>query len=77
VALRPRAKAPEPDPPSPADAARLLDAAFELDEDWGTLVWMVMTTGMRRGEVCALRWRNVDLDAEPVNLPEAPSRRYY
>ena len=38
VALRPRAKAPEPDPPSPADAARLLDAAFALDEDWGTLV---------------------------------------
>ena len=29
VAQRPRAKAPEPDPPSPADAARLLDAAFE------------------------------------------------
>ena len=68
VALRPRAKAPEPDPPSPADAARLLDAAFALDEDWGTLVWLVMTTGMRRGEVCALRWRNVDLDAETIEI---------
>jgi integrase len=34
IAQRPRAKAPEPDPPSPADAARLLDAAFEMDEDW-------------------------------------------
>lgn len=55
IAQRPQAKAPEPAPPSAADAARLLDAAFEMDEDWGTLVWLVMTTGIRRGEVCALR----------------------
>ena len=68
VAHRPRAKAPEPDPPSAADAARLLDAAFALDEDWGTLVWLVMTTGMRRGEVCALRWRDVDFDAETIEI---------
>jgi integrase len=68
IAQRPRAKAPEPDPPSPADAARLLDGAFEMDEDWGTLVWLVMTTGMRRGEVCALRWRDVDLDAETIEI---------
>jgi integrase len=61
VAQRPRAKAPEPSPPSPGDAARLLDAAFAMDDDWGTLVWLVMTTGIRRGEVCALRWRHVDL----------------
>lgn len=68
IAQRPRAKAPEPDPPSAADATRLLDAAFEMDEDWGTLVWLVMTTGMRRGEVCALRWRDVDLDAETLEI---------
>jgi integrase len=68
VAHRPRAKAPEPDPPSPADAARLVDAAFALDDDWGTLVWLAMTTGMRRGELCALRWKDVDLDAETVEI---------
>jgi integrase len=68
VAQRPRAKAPEPNPPSAADAARLLDAAFALDDDWGTLVWLVMTTGMRRGEVCALRWRDIDFDAETVEV---------
>jgi Phage integrase, N-terminal SAM-like domain len=32
VAQRPRAKTPEPDPPSPADAARLLGAAFAMDD---------------------------------------------
>ncbi len=68
VAQRPRAKAPEPSPPSSEDAARLLDAAFAMDVDWGTLVWLVMTTGIRRGEVCALRWRDVDLDGEVIEI---------
>jgi integrase len=68
VARRPRQKAPEPDPPSASDAARLLDTAFAMDDDWGTLVWLVMTTGIRRGEVCALRWRDVDLDDETIAI---------
>lgn len=68
VALRPKQKPPEPDPPSAADAARLIDRAFEMSEDWGTLVWLVMTTGIRRAEVAGLRWSRVDLDAEVVEI---------
>lgn len=68
IAQRPRVKAPEPSPPSPAEAARLLDAAFAMDDDWGALVWLVMTTGIRRGEVCALRWRDFDLDGETIEI---------
>lgn len=68
VAKRPKAKAPEPDPPSPAEAARLVDAAFDMDEDWGTLVWLVMTTGVRRGELCGLRFSRIDLDGEVINI---------
>ncbi|MFL6145507.1 MAG: tyrosine recombinase XerC [Labedaea sp.] len=68
IAKRPKQKPPEPDPPSPAEAARLVDKAFELAEDWGTLVWLVMTTGMRRAEVAGLRWSNIDLDAEIVEI---------
>jgi hypothetical protein len=37
----PRQKAPEPDPPSATHAARLIDRAFKMSEDWGTLVWLV------------------------------------
>ena len=67
-APRPRQTPPQPDPPSPADAARIVDGAFATDDDWGTLVWLVMTTGMRRGEVCALRWSRVDLDVGVVDV---------
>lgn len=68
TAQRPRQKPPEPDPPSPDEAARLLDEAFRTDEDWGTLVWLVMTTGLRRGEACILRWSRVDLDAGEIDI---------
>jgi hypothetical protein len=54
VNATPRQAPPQPDPPSPSDAARIVDKAFATD-DCGTLVWLVMTTGMRYGEVCALR----------------------
>lgn len=68
VARRPKAKPPEPDPPSPAEAARLVEAAFDMDEDWGTLVWLTMTTGMRRGELCGLRFSRLDLDEETIDI---------
>jgi len=68
MAQRPKQKPPEPDPPSPAEAARLVDEAFRMDEDWGTLVWLVMTTGLRRGEVCILRWSRVDLDTGEIEI---------
>src|SRR5207247_1460414 len=50
-----------PDPPSPDEAARLLNAAWE-DPDWGLLLWLTMITGRRRGEVSALRLSRVDFD---------------
>ncbi|WAL63755.1 tyrosine-type recombinase/integrase [Amycolatopsis cynarae] len=62
VAQRPRQTPPQPNPPTSAQAAKLVEKAFSLDEDWGTLVWLAMTTGMRRGEICALRWARIDLD---------------
>lgn len=57
----PAASKPDPRPPSPPEAAAILNEAFR-DPDWGTFVWVAMTTGARRGELCALRWDHVDLD---------------
>lgn len=68
VARKPRQKRPEPDPPTPAEAARLSEEAFRMDEDWGTLVWLAMTTGMRRGELVGLRFSRIDLDEEVIDL---------
>lgn len=57
----PAAPKANPQPPTPADAARILNAAWR-DLDWGTLLWTAMTTGARRGELCAVRWTSVNLD---------------
>ncbi|HEU5475296.1 MAG TPA: site-specific integrase [Actinophytocola sp.] len=68
ITRRPRRKPPEPAPPTPTEASRIVERAFEMDDDWGTLVWLAMTTGMRRGELCALRFTHVDLDTETIDL---------
>lgn len=58
-ATAPPMSRPEPLPPTPVEAARILAAAWE-DPDLGPLVWVAMATGARRGELCALRWCHVD-----------------
>jgi integrase len=52
----------EPDPPTPEEAARLINEAWSIDPAWGLLLWLTMLTGSRRGEISALRWRHVDLE---------------
>lgn len=49
----------DPQPPTPAQAARIVSEAWR-NPDWGMLVWLAMTTGARRSELCALRWRDID-----------------
>jgi integrase len=61
AAQKPRLPTPYPDPPTSEEAARIVAAAWADDPDWGLLVWMLLVTGARRGEVLALRWINLDL----------------
>ena len=67
-ARKPRQAAPDPDPPSPAKAARIIEAAWRQDDDWGTFVWLVMVTGMRRAEALALRWTHIDLESASLDI---------
>jgi integrase len=60
---QPRAQAPRPNPPSSDEASRIVAAAWEQDEDWGTFVWLTFVTGARRGELIALRWTDFDAKA--------------
>jgi integrase len=57
----PSAPKPNPQPPTPEEAARIINEAWR-DPDWGALLWVAMTTGARRGELCAVRWTSVNLD---------------
>ena len=45
----------EPDPPTPDQAARLLNLVWAEDEEFGLYLWTAFTAVARRGEVSALR----------------------
>ncbi len=68
VAKKPRQLPPQPRPPNVEQASRIVTAAWEQDDDWGTLVWLVMVTGLRRAELLALRWLDVDLAAGKLTV---------
>jgi integrase len=57
----------DPQPPSPAQAAIIAEKAW-TDPGWGMLVWLSMTTGARRGELCALRWNDVDFATAVIDI---------
>jgi integrase len=49
--------------PKPADVARLIDAAREVNPWLPAFLRLAAATGARRGELCGLRWDDIDLDA--------------
>ena len=65
---------PSPQPPTAAEAARILNEAWK-DPDWGTLVWLTMVTGLRRGELCAIRWRHINFQSAILSLEKSISQR--
>jgi integrase len=70
LAIAPSANHTEPDPPSAEEAAAIIAAAWG-DPDWGLLLWVMMVSGMRRGEISALRWRNVDFATDILIVQRA------
>jgi len=48
------------DPPDSDSAVRLLAAAEEHSRVRAVYLWLVLVTGARRGELCALRWADVN-----------------
>jgi integrase len=70
----PPAPKAQPRPPSPEEAGRILAEAW-ADPEWGTLIWLAIVTGVRRGELCALRWRDVDLSTGVIALSRSIGQR--
>lgn len=48
--------------------------AIDPTEPMNIAISMALLMGMRRGEICALRWRNVDLEAHTLDIVEALGR---
>ena len=64
-ATAPRVHYVEPIPPVVLDVLRVIDRAAASRSPENAIVFrIVAATGCRRGEVCALRWMDVDLDGE-------------
>ena len=67
--VAPQAARPRPNPPSPQQAAAIVEKAWSTDLDWGTFVWLTMITGARRGELIALRWHDFALRCAKCERP--------
>jgi integrase len=65
AAAKPKEPATHLTVPNPADVRRLLDAA---DTTLGAALRFLATTGVRRGELCALQWDDVDLEHGAVTI---------
>ena len=65
------AQAPPPGDHAAADArplATLLEAADKHDLEFGAVLRVLVATGARRGEVCGLRWSDIDLPGSTVTI---------
>jgi integrase len=62
LATAPSVQKADVQPPQAEDAARLLAAAHEESPELGLFLRLAVVLGARRGELCALRWSDVDLD---------------
>lgn len=54
--------------PQPEDVARLIAKADESESDLACFIRLAVITGARRGEVCALRWTDIDMEAASINI---------
>ena len=48
------------DPAAVREAVRLLEAAQAYRPDLALWLWLPLVTGTRRGELCAIRWSDID-----------------
>jgi integrase len=57
--------------PSVDEVRTLIATAEKVDASFAAVLRVVAATGMRRGEVCALRWSDVDFGAATIRINES------
>jgi integrase len=67
----PRASKPDITPPTVEEVDKILAASYEREPEFGRFVHIAATTGARRGEMCALKWRNVDFKNGALTIEHA------
>jgi len=70
-AARPRTARHKPFSPTPAEVRELLAAAQEQDPEIGDAVIVLASTGMRKGELQGLMWRDVNFGQAEVHVAAA------
>jgi len=71
LASPPRVRTLELAPPDPAQVVKLIQTAAANDPDFGCYLHLAVTTGARRGELCGLRWKDVDIEAGALTISRA------
>jgi integrase len=74
LASSPRIPVTEIRPPARDDVAAFLAGLTETDPEFGTLVWLAAVTGARRGELCGLRWSDLDATTGTLLIERAVAR---
>jgi integrase len=57
--------------PSPDEVQRILEAAEAIEPTLADLLLLAALTGARRGELCALRWTDVDWQARTLSISKS------
>lgn len=55
-------------PPRPDELARILEECEKTNPELGSIIYVAVTTGCRRGELCGLRWSDVDFDTSTLTV---------
>ena len=67
-ATKPGVTKRQPDPPTPEQAAMLLNLAFEEEEEFGEYLWLAFVTGGRRGELHGLRENHFNFHTQEIGF---------
>lgn len=59
---------------SPAESKKIVDYIMANPSPRNLAILMVLCTGMRIGEICALQWKDIDLDSKTIHVCKTMGR---